>query len=183
MKRLCPDVSSGKDSEVTLDAFQKGLVELLPRLRRFARALTGNAVDADDLVQAAVERGLERRDQWRTGTRLDSWMFTIMRNAWIDETRSRGRRGRLFAPPEAGENVAGSDAEAVHARLEAKEVAEAMGELPEDQRIAVALVLVEGLSYREAAEVLDIPMGTLTSRLVRGRQALLARFAGGGVAA
>jgi RNA polymerase sigma-70 factor (ECF subfamily) len=179
MKRHIRDVSSPEDSEVTLDAFQKGLVDLLPRLRRFARALTGSAVDADDLVQAAVERGLERRDQWRPGTRLDSWMFTIMRNAWIDETRSRGRRGRIFAPPEAGEHVAGSDGEAIHARLEAREVAAAMGRLPEDQRLAVALVLVEGLSYREAAEVLDIPMGTLTSRLVRGRQALLAHLEGG----
>lgn len=164
---------------MTLDAFQKGLVELLPRLRRFARALTGNVVDAEDLVQATVERGLERRNQWRPGTRLDSWMFTIMRNAWIDETRSRGRRGRLFAPSEAGEHVAGSDGETVHARLEAREVAAAMARLPQDQRLAVALVLVEGLSYREAAEVLNIPMGTLTSRLARGRQALLAHLEGG----
>ena len=144
---------------MTLDAFQKGLVEILPRLRRFARALTGSAVDADDLVQAAVERGLERRGQRRPGARLDSWMFTIMRNAWTDETRSRRRRGRLFASPEAGEPVAGADGAAVHARLEAREVATAMERLPQDQRLAVALVLVEGLSYREAAEVLDIPDG------------------------
>jgi RNA polymerase sigma-70 factor (ECF subfamily) len=182
MKRLTSDVSSSEDSEVTLDAFQTGLVELLPRLRRFARALTGSVVDADDLVQTALERGLERRDQWRPGTRLDSWMFTIMRNAWIDETRSRGRRGRIFAPEEAGEHVAGADGEAAHARLQAREVAEAMSRLPEDQRVAVALVLVDGLSYREAAEVLDIPMGTLTSRLVRGRQALLAQFEDGAAA-
>lgn len=164
---------------MTLDVFQTGLVELLPRLRRFAGALTGSAIDADALVQAAVARGLERRDQWRPGTRLDSWMFTIMRNAWIDETRSRWRRGRHFALAEAGEPVAGSDGAAVHARLEAREVAAAMGRLPQDQRVAVALVLVEGLSYREAAEVLDIPMGALTSRLARGRQALLAHLTGG----
>ena len=134
---------------------------------------------ADDLVQAAVKRGLERRSQWRPGTRLVSWMFTIMRNAWIDETRSRGRRGRLFAPPEAGEHVAGSDGEAVHARLEAREVAAAMGRLPEDQRLAVALVLVEGLSYQEAAEILDIPKRSLSNRLARGCQALLAHLEGG----
>lgn len=182
MKRPGPDVSSIEDSEVELDAFQKGLIELLPRLRRFARALTGSVVDADDLVQSAVEKALERRSQWRLGTRLDSWMFTIMRNAWIDETRSRGRRGRLFAAPEEGDNVAGADGETVHLRLEAKEAAEALMQLPEDQRAAVALVLVEGLSYREAAEILDIPTGTLTSRLVRGRQALLARFDAAGAA-
>lgn len=166
-----------------MDAFQKGLIELLPRLRRFARALTGNAADADDLVQVAIERGLERRAQWRPGTRLDSWMFTIMKHAWIDETRSRTRRGRLFAPPELGEHVAGDDAASTQARLEAREAAEAMSRLPEEQRLAVALVLVEGLSYKEAAEVLEIPMGTLTSRLVRGRQALLAELEGEGARA
>lgn len=163
-----------------MDAFQKGLVELLPRLRRFARALAGNAADADDLVQVAIERGLERRAQWRPGTRLDSWMFTIMKHAWIDETRSRSRRSRLFAPPEAGEHVAGDTAASTQARLEAREAADAMNRLPEEQRLAVALVLVEGLSYKEAAEVLEIPMGTLTSRLVRGRQALLAELEGEG---
>ena len=179
MKRHIPAVSSPEESEVILDAFQNGLVELLPRLRRFARAVAGGALEADVLVQAAVQRGLERRGQWRPDTRLDSWMFTIMTNAWIDATLSRGRREPLFAPSAAGEPAAGSDGEAVHARLEAREVAAAMARLPEDQRLAVALVLVEGLSYREAAEALDIPMGTLTSRLVRGRQALLAQFEGG----
>ena len=169
MKRRILDVSSSEDSEVTLDAFQKGLVELLPRLRRFARVLAGGAVDADDLVQAAVERGLERRDQWRLGARLDSWMFTIMRNAWIDDAGGRGRRGRLFTPPEAGEPVARAEGE----------VAAAMERLPEDQRLAVALGLAEGLPYREAAEVLEVPAGALASRLVRGRQALLAHFEGG----
>ncbi len=161
-----------------MDAFQRGLVELLPRLRRFARALSGNSADADDLVQTAVERGLDRRDQWRPGTRLDSWMFTIMKHAWIDETRSRGRKGRLFAPAEAGEHVAGDDAATMQARLEAREVEAAMARLPEDQRLAVALVLVEGLSYKDAADVLEIPMGTLTSRLGRGRLALLADLEG-----
>jgi RNA polymerase sigma-70 factor (ECF subfamily) len=169
-----------------LDVFQKGLVDLLPRLRRFARVLTRDVADADDLVQAAVERGLMRRDQWKPGTRLDSWMFTIMKHAWIDETRSRGRRGRIFAPAEAGERVAGDDARTIESALEARDVAAAMARLPDDQRLAVALVLVEGLSYRDAAEVLEVPMGTLTSRLVRGRQALLAdledadRIEGGG---
>jgi RNA polymerase sigma-70 factor (ECF subfamily) len=157
-----------------LDAFQQGLIELLPRLRRFARALARDAADADDLVQIAVERALQRHDQWRPGTRLDSWMFTLMKHAWIDETRSRARRGRVFSPPEAGEHVAGEDAGTIEQRLQAREVEAALARLPEDQRLAVALVLVEGLSYREAAEVLETPMGTLTSRLVRGRQALLA---------
>jgi len=155
---------------------RREIVELLPRLRRLARVLARNPADADDLVQLTVERALMRAGQWSPGTRLDSWMFRIMKNAWIDETRARSRRGRVFAPDEEGHNVGFDGGGAMQARLEAAEVERAVAELPEDQRLAVALVLVEGLSYKEAAEVLEIPQGTLTSRLVRGRQALLAQL-------
>ncbi|HEY8003440.1 MAG TPA: RNA polymerase sigma factor [Phenylobacterium sp.] len=156
---------------------EREIVELLPRLRRLARVLARAPADADDLVQITVERALARRGQWRPGTRLDSWMFRIMKNAWIDETRARSRRSGVFASEEAAETV-GSDGEAaMQARLAALEVERAMARLPADQRIAVALVLVEGFSYEEAAEVLEIPAGTLTSRLVRGRTALLAQLA------
>jgi RNA polymerase sigma factor (sigma-70 family) len=161
-----------------LDAFQGQIVELMPRLRRLARALARNHADADDLTQLALERALQRRGQWQAGTRLDSWVFRIMRNAWIDETRSRGRQARVFEPPAAGETVADPSAPAMETRLAAREVERAMAELPEDQRLAVALVLVDGLSYREAAEVMETPVGTLTSRLVRGRMALMARLQG-----
>jgi RNA polymerase sigma-70 factor, ECF subfamily len=98
-----------------------------------------------------------------------------MRNAWIDEIRSRGRRNRLFAPEEADENVGDDSAEA---QVRMLAVQTAMASLPEEQRLAVALVLVEGLSYREAADVLEIPIGTLTSRLARGREALQRQLAG-----
>jgi RNA polymerase sigma-70 factor (ECF subfamily) len=158
------------------DPFQREIVDLLPRLRRLARALTRNPADADDLVQAAVERALARRRQWTAGTRLDSWVFRIMKNTWIDETRSRTRRGRVFLPEALGARVADDAAEGMGTRMEARDAAAAMGTLPEEQRLAVALVLVEGLSYREAADVLEVPVGTLTSRLVRGRQALQARL-------
>src|SRR3546814_20918333 len=77
--------------------FEEELVELLPRLRRFARGLTRHQSDADDLCQAAIERALKSRDQWQSGTRLDSWMYSITRNPWIDETRAAGRRG-VHAP-------------------------------------------------------------------------------------
>jgi RNA polymerase sigma-70 factor, ECF subfamily len=151
------------------------LVALLPRLRRFARALSRNVHDADDLVQVAVERALMRLDQWRPGTRLDSWMYGIIRNAWIDETRSRRRRDRVLAPEELGAHVAdaASDAHIQRLSLEA-----AMERLPDEQRLAVALVLVEGLAYKEAAEVLEVPIGTVTSRLARGRETLEALLGG-----
>ena len=161
-----------------LDEFQQGLIELLPRLRRLARALTPQGADADDLVQTAIERGLERRSQWRAGTRLDAWMFTIMKNAWIDETRARARRGRGAAPYEAADSAPDPRVPSLELRLEAEAVRRAVARLPEDQRLAVALVLVEGLSYAEAAKVMDVPQGTLTSRLGRGRAALMAELAG-----
>ena len=147
------------------------IVALLPRLRRFARNLARNPHDADDVVQIAVERALTRLDQWRSDARLDSWMFKIVRNAWIDELRSRGRRDKVFLAAEAGENV-GTDSMARETDLLA--VQSAMARLPQEQREAVGLVLVEGLPYREAADVLDVPIGTLTSRLARGREALQA---------
>lgn len=146
------------------------IVELLPRLRRFARNLTRNPHDADDLVQIGIERALLRLDQWRTDTRLESWMFGILRNAWIDEARSRGRQSRLFAPEEAGENVG---ADPVSAYIESMSVETALARLPEEQSTAVSLVLIEGLSYKEAAEAMEIPIGTLTSRLARGRETLM----------
>ena len=147
------------------------LVTLLPRLRRFARALTRNPQDADDLVQVALERALTRAHQLRPDAALAGWVFGILRHAWIDELRARARSERLFAPEESGQNVgdAGQGAQA-----EILSVQDAMGRLPEDQRIAVALVLVEGLSYKEAAHVMDVPIGTLTSRLARAREALQA---------
>jgi RNA polymerase sigma-70 factor (ECF subfamily) len=145
------------------------IVELLPRLRRFARHLTRHPADADDIVQVAIERALKHQDQWRRDARFDSWMFRIVRNAWIDEVRARGRRNQLFVEAEAGEHV-GQDTIDSEATL--MSVQAAMARLPEEQRLAVSLVLIEGLPYREAAEVLEVPIGTLTSRLARGREAL-----------
>ena len=154
-------------------AFEQEIVDLLPRLRRLARVLTRDASTADDLVQIAVERALTRRDQWRPGTRLDSWVMRIMKNAWIDETRSRARWGKVLEAEDAGvhaADVSGQPAEQMA-------IAQAMAALPDDQRIAVALVLVDGLSYAEAADLLEIPPGTLNSRLTRGRMALMEALA------
>lgn len=145
------------------------IAALLPRLRRFARTIVYNREDADDLVQIAVERALGRSAQWQPDTRLDSWIFRIMKNAWIDEVRSRIRRDNLFAPEEAGEHVGDQAAEAQQQRMA---IEKAVGMLSEEHRMVVALVLVGGMPYKEASEVLEIPIGTLTSRLVRARTAL-----------
>lgn len=152
------------------------MIALLPRLRRFAHALARSPADADDLCQASVERALKSRDQWQPGTRLDSWMYRIMRNLWIDETRARTRRDQTFAPEEAGANIGDDGARRADVQLELTDLDRAMSRLPAEQREAIALVLVEGLAYKEAAAVLDVPIGTLTSRLSRGREALIAEL-------
>lgn len=145
------------------------LAALLPRLRRFGRTLARNREDADDLVQIALERALTRSAQWQPGTRLDSWIFRIMQNAWIDETRARERRGQTFVAEEEGEHVGVST---TAAQIDAIAVRKAVAQLNDDQRAVVGLVLVEGLPYKEAAEVLGVPIGTLTSRLARARETL-----------
>jgi RNA polymerase sigma-70 factor (ECF subfamily) len=104
-------------------------------------------------------------------------MYRITRNCWIDETRARARRSQTFVAEEAGASVSDGAHEDIERNLEMIDVDKAMALLPDEQREAIALVLVEGLAYREAAEILDIPMGTLTSRLTRGRQALAKRLA------
>ena len=153
------------------DPFLAGLTALLPRMRRFACGLARDPVDADDLCQSAIERALISRGQWQEGTRLDSWMYRIMRNMWIDEARSRTRRGKTFAEEEAGLNVGAMGAQEAHVEL--SNVDRAMQTLPDEQREAVLLVLVEGYKYAEAAEIIGCPIGTLTSRLLRGREALM----------
>lgn len=151
------------------------IAALLPRLRRFGRTLARHREDADDLVQIAVERALTHTEQWQPGTRLDSWMFRIMQNAWIDETRARERRGQTFVAEEEGEHVGVSMTDT---QIDAIAVRKAVAQLSDDQRAVVGLVLVEGLPYKEAAEVLGVPIGTLTSRLARAREALQAVLAG-----
>jgi RNA polymerase sigma factor (sigma-70 family) len=151
--------------------FEDELVSLLPRLRRFAHSLSRSPADADDLTQATIERALRSRQQWSAGTRLDSWTYRIMRNLWIDTARSRSRKETFEAPPGAAERV-GADG-AVEATAELAQVMATMEKLPDEQREVVSLILIEGFGYREAAELLELPIGTVSSRLVRGRTALL----------
>ncbi len=145
---------------------------MLPRLRRFAYALTGSRDLGDDLVQAACERALARLNQWQPGTRLDSWMFRIMQTIWIDQMRAKKVRGHI-ADLDAANDIAGADGEqAMEARLTLKRVRGAVQELPEEQRLVLTLVSIDGRSYKEAAELLDVPVGTITSRLARARKRL-----------
>ena len=160
------------------NAFERELTGLLPRLRRFAHALSRNAADADDLTQATVERALRSRGQWQPGTRLDSWLYRIMRNLWIDTARSRMRKEKHEAPEEEAQFVGEDPREALEASLELKRAMAAMQRLPGEQREVVALILIEGFGYREASEMLDLPIGTVSSRLVRGRTALLEMLGG-----
>jgi len=151
--------------------FSDQLIAVLPRLRRFARGLTGTAVEADDLVQAACERALARQHQFQEGTRFDSWMFRIVQTIWIDQLRARDVRKE---DAEVAEERLGSDApaRAAEARIALAEVRRAVDRLPPDQRTTLMLVTVEGLSYKEAAEVARVPVGTIMSRLARARVAL-----------
>ena len=156
------------------ETFEQGVLALLPRLRRFAAGLSRDRVDADDLCQATIERALLSRDRWEPGTRLDSWMYRIMRNLWIDEARARARRGQTFVDEDAGLGIGGDGGQ--EAALELSDIERALATLPDEQREAVVLVMVEGYAYKEAAEIVGCPVGTLNSRLVRGRDALLSRL-------
>ena len=152
-------------------SFSDQLITVLPRLRRFARGLTGSAVEADDLVQAACERALARMHQFQEGTRFDSWMFRIVQTIWIDQLRARDIRKE---DGDIAEERLGSDepVRRVEARLALAEVRRAVSLLPPDQRSTLMLVTVEGLSYKQAAEVAGVPIGTIMSRLARARIAL-----------
>jgi RNA polymerase sigma-70 factor (ECF subfamily) len=157
------------------ESFNDQLIALLPRLRRFGRGLAGSAAAADDLVQAACERALSRSHQFQEGTRFDSWMFRIMQTIWIDQIRAREVRKE---EQEDAAALLGTDSPVrqIEARLSLNEVGAVLSEMPAEQRAALLLVTVEGLSYKEAAQVAQVPVGTIMSRLARARVALEARL-------
>ena len=176
---VSPAARPQPDGAAVSAGFGDQLVAMLPRLRRFARGLTGSAVEADDLVQAACERALARMHQFQEGTRFDSWMFRIAQTIWIDQLRSRDVR------KEGGEiedDRIGTDESVrlAEARISLSEVRKVVNLLPPEQRGALMLVTVEGLSYKEAAEVSKVPIGTIMSRLARARAALHTHLQGRG---
>jgi len=148
------------------------LVAFLPNLRRFAISLCRSRDLADDLVQTACERALANSESFQAGTRFDAWMFRILRNLWIDDARRRKTAGPQEAIDEHPELVGGSAEREAEARLTLKSVAVAIDGLAEEQREVLLLVCVEELAYKEAAEVLGVPIGTVMSRLARARKNL-----------
>ncbi|MCW5575526.1 MAG: RNA polymerase sigma factor [Burkholderiales bacterium] len=148
--------------------FTTQAMQYIPRLRRYARALTGDASAADDLVQDALERALVKRDLWREGSDLRAWLFTVMHNVFVNQVRSAAATRTVplevsaadLPQPQAGD------------RLEIRDLDVALQALPEEQRAVLLLVGLEQMSYDEAARVLDVPIGTVMSRLSRGRERL-----------
>lgn len=163
-------------SKAISDDLRATLLELLPQLRRFARSLAGNRDDGDDLMQATVERILRKGIPANATPR--AWLFTICKNLFIDERRAHAVRLKAAQLPELAEAPTIGGERVALGEISLREVDHAMGELPEDQRLVISLITVEGMSYREAADVLDVPIGTVMSRLARARQALVRHFEG-----
>jgi RNA polymerase sigma-70 factor, ECF subfamily len=157
---------------MTETSVENQLVAFLPNLRRFAISLCRSRELADDLVQMACERALANEHRFEEGTRFDAWMFRILRNLWIDEVRKRKTAGPQEDIETHRELAGGSGEREAEARLTLKSVAEAIDGLVEEQREVLVLVCVEELSYKEAADVLGVPIGTVMSRLARARRNL-----------
>lgn len=152
--------------------FRKDLVALLPRLRRFALALSGSADAGEDLLQTALEKAIRSAHAYDKSRRLDSWLFKIMQNAWLDMRKDMVKR--RYADLD-DTNMPVEDARiGIEARDELQRAAKIFHSLPEDQRAVLALVVLEGFSYKEAAQTLDVPIGTIMSRLARARAAIAA---------
>ncbi|TRW49869.1 RNA polymerase sigma factor [Aliidiomarina halalkaliphila] len=152
------------------------LASLLPPLRRFAFSLTTSMPDADDLVQQTVERILTRPVP--DDVELLKWAFRVCRNLWIDDYRARRvRENATFDTDlQQAQQVNGTDV--IETEMELNHVGEAMKRLPADQHEVLAMIAVQGMSYRETAESLNIPIGTVMSRLARARSALAQQLYG-----
>lgn len=157
-----------------VEDFGRQLIDFLPRLRRFAISLTRSHDRADDLVQSACERALANRARFEPGTRFDAWMFRIARNLWIDRIRRERTAGPTEDIDERLDIADATEDQVAEARMALRSVSEAIDELPEEQRQVLILTCVEDLPYREAAEVLGVPIGTVMSRLARARKKLAA---------
>ncbi len=145
------------------------LIALLPRMRRYALTLAGRRHLADDLVQTACEKALSNAAKFEVGTRFDAWMFRILRNTWIDHVRRNRTEGYQEQVEELPDLVGEHGEAVVEGRMTLRAVSLAIAALPPEQRDVLTLVSIEGLSYKDAANVLDLPIGTVMSRLARAR--------------
>ena len=161
--------SIGKDGPADL---REQIVEVLPRVRRFCLALARSQDAGDDLCQATVERALSRADQFIQGTRLDSWMYRIAQNIFIDDKRRVRTRGHEVDVDNAFALAGDNGVQIVEGRSDLASARAAMAALPEEQRLLMTLVVLDGMSYKEAATTLDIPIGTVMSRIARARRAI-----------
>jgi len=167
-------------SSIPAASFRDDLVALMPRLRRFCLSLAGSVDAGDDLMQAVLERALIKQDLYQPGTRLDHWLLRLARNLNIDRIRAEQSRGGPGESLELAENVVGSHGvDVVESRSDLAQAGQAFLALPDTHRSVFALVVLEGLSYREASEVLEVPIGTVMSRIARAR-IMLERAVGGG---
>jgi RNA polymerase sigma-70 factor (ECF subfamily) len=153
-------------AEGSADSFREQIIALLPRLSAFAHCLTGNAEQRDDLIQKTCACALAPKDEWQPGTHLDCWMFRIAQNIWFDQNRAEKFRGEPV-DTEMADYLVGNDG-----RLVLADLLRALDQLSPEHRALIALVSVCDLTYAEAAEILSLPVGTVMSRLARGRLAL-----------
>jgi len=157
--------------------FRSALVDHVPALRRYALGLTRKREDADDLVHDCLAQAIRKQHLWRPGSNLKSWLFTLLHNLFINEYRRRKARGTEVPFDTAyfrSEVTQGQPSDVTLSQLD-----RALGELPSEQREVVMLVSVQGFSYMEAAEIMQVPLGTIRSRLSRARGALRRRLAEG----
>lgn len=154
------------------DQFSANIIKLLPNLKRFAISLCRRPDLADDLVQSAVERAFRSQSSYDPGTRLEPWLFRILRNQWIDVARRNQTRGVEVDAETALDLPTVDGVRDIEARLMLGKTNAALQNLPEEQREVMILICLQEMTYKEAADILEIPTGTVMSRLARGRLAL-----------
>jgi RNA polymerase sigma-70 factor, ECF subfamily len=162
-----------------MQEFNSLLVALLPRMQRYACKICKNKADAEDLVQSACERALSRAHQFELGTKFDAWVFRILQNVWIDVMRKRNNHVEVSL--DDGEPIdayLGSDTSVrrIEAGIELTQVVKALSHIAPEQSVALRLVVFESYSYKEAAEISSVPLGTIMSRVSNAREALRPSF-------
>lgn len=155
----------------TVDDFKHQLLQQVPPLRRYARALTGNQDNADDLVQDCLVRAMQREQKYCQGTNMRAWLFTVMHNIFIDQVRSKGRKPNHVPFEDAGQSLPVAGGQFEHVQL--REYEAMLQKLPVEQRTVLLLVALEGQSYEDTAAITGVPIGTVKSRLSRARRTLI----------